>query len=115
MAAGRLAVIVSMAAFALIASLPCAAQDKQPELTAAEADGPDPERKLVKWNEYEGKYFTARLGSDLLLDYMGYSQDDESKQQMTLRPDAVLRDFRLLLKGKFPTLPRLTYTIGYMY
>jgi phosphate-selective porin OprO and OprP len=114
MAAGRLAVIVTMTAFASIA-LPCMGQDKEPELTAAEADGPDPERKLVSWNEYEGKYATARLGGGFLYDYMGYSQDDESKEQMTLRPSGLVRDFRLLLKGKFPTLPRLTYTIGYMY
>jgi phosphate-selective porin OprO and OprP len=84
-------------------------------LDAAEADDPGPRRKLVSWNEYEGPYFTARLGGGLLYDYVAYSQDDDSKEQMTLRPTGQLRDFRLLLKGRFPTLPRLSYTIGYMY
>jgi phosphate-selective porin OprO/OprP len=84
-------------------------------LDAAEADGPGPRRKLVSWNEYEGPYFTARLGSDFLYDYVAYSQDDDSKEQMTLRPTGQLRDFRLLLKGRFPALPRLSYSLGYMY
>jgi len=84
-------------------------------LDAAEADGPGPRRQLTHWNQYEGPYFTARLGGGLLVDYSAYSQDDDSKQQMTLRPTAELRDFRLLLKGKFAKLPRLSYTLGYMY
>ena len=84
-------------------------------LDAAEADDPGPRRKLVNWNEYEGPYFTMRLGGGLLYDYVAYSQDAESKDQMTLRPTGQLRDFRVLLKGRFPTLPRLSYTLGYMY
>nr|WP_298726482.1 porin [uncultured Steroidobacter sp.] len=84
-------------------------------LDAAEADGPGPRRKLVTWNEYEGPYFTARLGGGFLYDYVAYAQDRDSKEQMTLRPTGQLRDFRLLLKGKFPQLPRLSYTVGYMY
>lgn len=84
-------------------------------LDAAEADGPGPRRKLVHWNEFEGPYFTARLGGGVLYDYVAYSQDGDSKEQMTLRPTGQLRDFRLLLKGRFPALPRLSYTLGYMY
>src|SRR5262245_4128305 len=84
-------------------------------LDAAEADGAEPRRQLVHWNEYKGPYFTARLGGGFLVDYSAYSQDDDSKQQMTLHPTTKLRDFRLLLKGKFPKLPRLSYTLGYMY
>ena len=84
-------------------------------LDAAEADGAGPRRKLVHWNEYEGPYFTARLGAGFLFDYAAYSQDEDSKRQMTLGATTKLRDFRLLLKGRFPALPRLSYTIGYMY
>jgi phosphate-selective porin OprO/OprP len=84
-------------------------------LDAAEADGAEPSRKLVHWNEYEGPYFTARLGGGFLVDYSTYSQDDDSKQQMTLSPVTKLRDFRVLLKGDFPKLPRVSYTLGYMY
>jgi len=82
---------------------------------AAEADGDAPRRKLIRWNEYEGPYFTARLGGGLLLDTVTYVQDRDSKEQMTLNPDDDVRDFRLLLKGKIKFIPRLSYTIGYMY
>jgi phosphate-selective porin OprO/OprP len=105
----------SSGASAVAAEEPGAAEQTYYTLDAAEADDPGPRRKLVSWNEYEGPYFTARLGAGLLYDYVAYSQDSDSKEQMTLRPTGQLRDFRVLLKGRFPTLPRLSYTLGYMY
>ncbi|WP_161965963.1 OprO/OprP family phosphate-selective porin [Steroidobacter cummioxidans] len=87
-------------------------------LEAAEADGPGPRRQLVSWNEYEGPYFTARLGGGFFLlttTFLRTRRTCDSKEQMTLRPTGMVRDFRLLLKGKFPKLPRLSYTVGYMY
>jgi len=85
------------------------------QLDAAEADGVEPRRQLVAWNHYQGPYFTLRVGAGFGYDYSAYAQDANSKQQMTLSPVAAVRDFRLLLKGRFPTIPRLTYTLGYMY
>jgi phosphate-selective porin OprO/OprP len=83
-------------------------------LDAAEADGDAP-KQAVPWNEYNGRYFTARLGGGFLYDYANYSQDGDSKSQMDLSPKTDLRDFRLLLKGRFKFMPRVSYTIGYMY
>lgn len=80
---------------------------------AAEADAemePD-----LKWNEYDGKLITARFGFGLLVDYAAYAQSDASKQQLGLYPRGILRDFRVLLKGRFKFFPRLSYTLGYMY
>jgi phosphate-selective porin OprO and OprP len=74
---------------------------KDDTLDAAEADGDEPRRRLVSWNEYEGPYFTLRVGGGFLYDYSGYSQNSESKQQMALSPKHDLRDFRVLLKGRF--------------
>lgn len=91
------------------------AQDATDTIDAAEADGDAPRRELVEWNKYEGPFFTMRVGAGFLVDYVAYSQDADSKEQMTLRPSADLRDFRLILKGGFPRLPRLSYTFGYMY
>ena len=85
------------------------------QLDPAEADGVEPRRQLVAWNHYQGPYFTLRVGAGFGYDYSAYAQDANSKQQMTLSPEAAVRDFRLLLKGRFPTIPRLTYTLGYMY
>jgi phosphate-selective porin OprO/OprP len=84
-------------------------------LEAAEADGDLPRRQLIRWNEYDGPIFSARLGGGFLYDYSGYSQDDESRQQMELSADHDVRDFRLLLKGQLKFLPNATYTVGYMY
>ena len=82
---------------------------------AAEADGDEPRRQLVKWNQYEGPFITARLGGGFLYDFAAYGQDATSKDQLTLGPKDGLRDFRVLLKGNFPQIPRLSYTLGYMY
>ena len=85
------------------------------ERDAAEADGVEPRRQLVAWNRYQGPYFTLRVGGGFGYDYSAYAQDANSKEQMTLSPVAAVRDFRVLLKGKFPAIPRLSYTLGYMY
>ena len=82
---------------------------------ASEADGDAPRRKLIRWNEYEGPYFTARLGGGLLFDAVDFAQDRKSEEQVDWDPDVKLRDFRLLLKGRIKLIPRLSYTIGYMY
>ena len=84
-------------------------------IDAAEADGDEPKRKLIKWNEYDGRFFTARLGGGFLYDFSSYAQNSSSKEQIGLKPKADLRDFRLLLKGRLKFAERLTYTIGYMY
>ena len=85
------------------------------KLDASEADGDGPQRRLVNWNEYEGPYFTARLGAGFLYDSATYDQDSTSKRQMALSPTQDVRDFRLLLKGQIKFIPHLSYTIGYMY
>ena len=84
-------------------------------LDAAEAEGDLPRRQLTSWNEYDGRFITARLGGGFLWDLAGYAQDENSEAQMALTNKGDLRDFRLLLKGQFKFAPRLSYTIGYMY
>lgn len=97
------------------ASAPPASAAIDDTADAAEADGDAPRRKLIRWNEYEGPYFSIRVGGGLLYDYVAYDQDADSEEQMTLAPDFRLRDFRLLFKGKIKFIPRLSYTLGYMY
>ena len=84
-------------------------------LDAAEADGDLPRRRLISWNEYDGRFITARLGGGFLWDLAGYGQDENSREQMTLLDKGDLRDFRLILKGQFKFAPRFSYTLGYMY
>lgn len=83
-------------------------------IDAAEADGDVPKRSIVAFNDYAWRGFSLRWGGGVLLDYSTYSQSEESTAQMALSPLGDLRDFRVLVKGKFP-IPGVTYTLGYMY
>jgi len=85
-------------------------------LEAGEAGGEAPARRLVSWNEFEGKYFTLRFGGGFLVDYAAYAQDDDSKKQITMYPDGKIRDARMLLKGRLKFFKRpVTYSMGLMY
>ena len=48
-------------------------------MEAGEAEVEAPARKLVKWNEYEGRLFTIRVGALAMYEYADYAQDDNSK------------------------------------
>ena len=83
---------------------------------AGDTDSETPKRRLVKWNEYDGPISSLRFGYGFLVDFASYTQDDESKQQVTIEnPDYGLRDFRVLFKGKFKTKRPFSWTLGYMY
>src|SRR6187455_837196 len=69
-------------------------------ITASEADAPA-SRNFVKWNEFDGKYATARVGGGFLYEFNAYAQNDESKEQFAMHPQEKVRDFRILLSGKF--------------
>ena len=85
-------------------------------IDAQESSEP-PARRVVRWNRYEGPYFTARWGAGLLLEVAGYAQDEASKEQFGLHPDQRLRDFRFILGGKlFPRIKRsISWSAGIMY
>jgi len=84
-------------------------------LEAGEAETEEPRRKLVSWNEYEGRFFTIRMGGAALYDYAGYSQDEASAQQFDLTRQGKIRDARFLLTGRFKFKRSVTWTAGIMY
>jgi phosphate-selective porin OprO/OprP len=84
-------------------------------LEAGEAEAVEPRRRLVHWNEYEGPFFTIRVGGGVLVDYVGYSQDDASQQQFDLTPEFKLRDARFLLKGRIKFKRPVTWSAGIMW
>ena len=98
------------------ANAPSEASSVEATIDATEDDAP-PKRSLVRWNQYQGPYFTMRFGAGFLVDFSGFAQDQESKQQITMYPDEKLRDFRFILGGKlFPKLERsITWSAGIMY
>ncbi|MCG3204623.1 MAG: hypothetical protein KCHDKBKB_01338 [Elusimicrobia bacterium] len=84
-------------------------------IEAGESEAENATRQFVKWNEYEGPLSTLRYGAGLLYEYAGFSQDDESKSQISVESQPKLRDFRFLLKGRFQTKRQITWTSGIMY
>src|SRR5688572_11143926 len=89
--------------------------DEATAIEAGESDAEEPRRRLIKWNEYDGPVSTIHFGLGFIFDYAAYAQDHESKQQLTMDPDAGVRDFRFLVKGRFKTERPLTWMLGYMY
>ncbi len=95
-------------------------QSKPPDaiddtIEAGEADAEEPRRKLVRWNEYEGRFFTIRLGAGVLYDFATFAQDDASRQQFDLDAGAKPRDARVLLKGRLKFKRAVTWSAGVMY
>ncbi len=84
-------------------------------IEAGEADVAEPRRRFVKLNEFEGPFFTLRIGAGIVWDLAAFAQDSESKQQLDLEADTKVRDGRLLLKGKLKFKRDVTYTAGIMY
>lgn len=84
-------------------------------VNSGEGNPDEPTRQMVHWNEYEGRWFSARLGGGFLYDTANYSQDADSESQFDFEPEQYIRDSRLLLKGRLKFAPGLRYTIGYMY
>ena len=126
-ASGSAAAFATSVLFALM--LPAAAHSQSPAmaaatasdpsldttLDAAEADGDLPKRSFTSWNQYEGPYFSIRVGGGFLADTADYVQDSPSKRQFDLGDVDGLRDFRVIAKGQLKFIPHLTYTLGYMY
>lgn len=69
---------------------------------AGESSADPPARRLVKWNEFEGPFFTLRASAGVILDAGAYAQDDASREQFELEPDWQVRDFRVLLNCTTP-------------
>jgi phosphate-selective porin OprO/OprP len=82
-----------------------------------EAAEPLPRRNIVRWNEYHGPHFTIRVGGGFLYDFAAFAQDKESKEQIALLPGEKVRDFRIVMGGKLPSLPltTTTWSAGFMY
>jgi phosphate-selective porin OprO/OprP len=84
-------------------------------VAAGESDAEQKPRRLIKWNEYDLGFTTFRFGGGFLVDYATFSQDDRSKEQVTLDPGFKIRDGRLLFRGRFNTKRPMTWQAGLMY
>jgi phosphate-selective porin OprO/OprP len=97
------------------ATLEKGVQENNIENTEAAAE-PLPKRDLVRWNEYHGPHFTIRVGAGFLYDFSAFAQDKEAKEQIAVLPAFQVRDARLIMGGRFPSLPLpTTWCLGLMY
>ena len=115
------------AAILLACLLSCAAlaaQEPQPEpepptvedtQVAGGSSAEPPARRLVKWNEFEGPFFTLRVSAGVILDAGAFAQDDDSGEQFELEPDWQVRDFRMMLNGRIKAGRSITWCAGLMY
>lgn len=115
-----------VAAVGLLLAVPALSRGEEPKgetpestlertLEAGESGVQEPRRKLVRWNEFDGPFSTLKFGAGILYEYAAYAQDEQSKQQFTLEPEAKVRDFRFLFKGRLKTERPVTWTCGVMY
>lgn len=115
---------LSMCMFAACMSGRLAAQEPVPaprdstlvdSIVAGESSSHAPKRRLVKWNELDGRFTTLRVGAGFLVDAGGFSQDAASKEQFDLEPGTQVRDSRLLLNGRIKSKRSITWCAGFMY
>ena len=82
----------------------------------SEAAEPLPRRDLVHWNEYHGPHFTIRVGGGFLYDFAAFAQNQVSKEQIAMLPGEKVRDSRIIMGGRFPSLKLpTTWCLGLMY
>ena len=98
-------------------STPTQTEAPPPNLVnTAEAAEPLPRRDLVHWNEYRGPHFTIRVGGGFLYDFAAFAQNEESKEQIAMSPGEKVRDSRIIMGGRLPSLKLpTTWCAGIMY
>jgi phosphate-selective porin OprO and OprP len=72
------------------------------------------------WNQLDLGFTTLKFGAGFLYEYANYAQDEEGEKQsdsakFDLGPDFKVRDFRVLLSGKFNTKRTFTWKAAFMY
>ena len=76
---------------------------------------PDWKWKFLDWNELQTPILTLRVGAGLLVDHIGYTQDNPSGEQVALDPYVKFRDTRLILGGRIRSSRPITWQTGFMW
>ena len=69
----------------------------------------------MKLNEFDGPLASLKFGGGIMYEYAGFSQDEESKSQVSPEAGFKVRDARFTMSGKFKTKREITYKLGLMY
>src|SRR5689334_6539633 len=76
------------------------------KVDAAEADDAEVKSKRSKWNEFDLRYLTLRVGAGFLYDFAEFIQDPQSRMQNQWSQTEALRDLRLVASGRLKFAPR---------
>ena len=76
--------------------------------------------KDKRWRLFNGRITTLKFGAGFLMDYAGYSADENSKKQMDslgtpLEGTFKVRDVRITVSGQLKTKRQITWKAGFMY
>lgn len=113
LAAVSLTWLLACAALSAQEAAPPTVEDTQ---QAGGSSADPPARRLVKWNEFEGPFFTLRASAGVILDAGTFAQDAASRDQFgSLGPDWQVRDFRVMFNGRIKTNRKITWCAGFMY
>jgi phosphate-selective porin OprO/OprP len=99
---------LSLGVISLLAAGFCCAQEPKADppsvagMVAGEADADIPERRRVRWNEFEGRFVTLRFGANFMYDFVSFSQDETSKQQIEVTPSALTIGFTRFAVERWP-------------
>jgi phosphate-selective porin OprO/OprP len=83
---------------------------------AGEAATDQPKRPLLKWNEFDNRFFWMRVSAGVILDVGTTLQDDTAREQVEEpATNTQVRDFRVLLNGRIKSKRAITWSAGLMY
>ena len=112
---GHALLFVAVACFCPAARGEEKAANVDDSLDAGEADDATVKKKEQRWNEWDNRFFTLRVGGGFLYDFANFNQDATSAMQVTWSQTEALRDLRLTAAGKLKFMPRVSYSIGVMW
>ncbi len=102
-----------MRAFLLACGLLLLAAVQPARAQAPEGDVAAPDS--LHFNQFDFGITTFQYGFGVLIDFATYVQDEASHEQIDMDPAFILRDMRLLLRGRIRGAGGLTWQTGLMY
>ena len=109
-----LLIILFLASFTSYGQQPPVPDGTQGEVFR-EVDSLNPKDLGMKLNEFDGPLSSLKFGGGIMYEFAGYSQDDESKTQVSPEAGFKVRDARFTMSGKLKTKREITWKAGFMY
>ena len=70
---------------------------------------------LGNWNEFDGPGSSLKIGGGFLYEFAGYIQDEASKEQISMKSQFKVRDFRFTMSGLVKSERFISWKLGIMF